>query len=146
MGWRNFPADETGSEAGSFEAKQVRLNNCEHENFEPPCGMLQSLPLLSVLESREGRTELENFLQLQTTSTPTPEGVGSPVAFLAYWVTAEKMRQAPRQLWHQLAQELYYTHIHPPSSPLKVDKVIIVCVLLVMAGSTILLFFIIKNT
>ncbi|KAF4521148.1 hypothetical protein B566_EDAN012914 [Ephemera danica] len=105
MGWQSFPADETGSEVGSFESKQT-------------------LPLLSVLESVEGRAQLRNFLQRQCATAPTPEGVGSPVAFLEYWSTAEKLRQAPQHLWHQLAQELYYTYIHPPSSPIKVDKAV----------------------
>jgi len=103
MGWKIF-ADETGSEA-----------NENHQHF---------LPLISIIENSEGRKFLRKFLQHHTSATPSPESIDSPTAFLDYWATAEKMRLSLRQTWHQLAQELYYTHIQPPSSLIKVDKVI----------------------
>ncbi|CAB3359141.1 Hypothetical predicted protein [Cloeon dipterum] len=104
MGWKDF-ADETGSEAVD-----------EHHH--------QFLPLVSVIESAEGRKYLRKFLQQHSSSVQTPDNLDSPTAYLDYWTTAEKMRLSHRNMWHQLAQELYYTHIYPPSSLIKVDKAI----------------------
>ncbi|XP_059486173.1 sorting nexin-25 [Neocloeon triangulifer] len=104
MGWKNF-ADETGSEAVD-ESQQ------------------QFLPLVSIIENNEGRKYLRKFLQHHSSEMRSPESIDAPTAYLDYWATAEKMRLSPRQMWHQLAQELYYTHIYPPSSLIKVDKAI----------------------
>lgn len=103
MGWKMY-ADEMAAEAVDENQQHI-------------------LPLISIIENAEGRKYLRKFLQQHSNSTQSPESIASPTAYLDYWATAERMRLSQRNLWHQLAQELYYTHIYPPSSLIKVEKV-----------------------
>lgn len=73
--------------------------------------------MMHVLASAEARIFLSEYLDSQQ-----PEGEAGR-QMLNFWETSEVLKSAASAEKHQLATEIFYTHVNAPNSAVLVEKV-----------------------
>lgn len=71
------------------------------------------ISMQTILEHITGRKYLSQFLQTLASHD-----------LVRFWIAVEELRNAPRNQWHQLGAEVFYTFIRNPLSEIKVDKTV----------------------